>query len=187
MVEKTKKPEQDIIKQKLAAIDSVVKEAIRGGDCPGALVVVGQNGKVIYRKAFGQRALVPRALPMNVHTIFDMASVTKVVATTTAVMQLVEQGKIVLSAPVSEYWPEFKANGKEGISVQELMTHYSGLPPDLELKPEWSGYGTAMKMIAETKLINPPGTRFVYSDINFETLGELVHRVSGQPLGVYCS
>ncbi len=185
-VQKTKKPEQDLIKQKLAAIDSVVKEAIGRGDCPGAVVVVGQNGKVIYRKAFGSRAVVPRPMPMSVRTIFDMASVTKVVATTTAVMQLVEQGKIVLSAPVSEYWPEFKTNGKESISVQELMTHYSGLPPDLELKPEWSGYGTAMKMIAEIKLINPPGTRFVYSDINFETLGELVHRVSGQPLDVYC-
>jgi uncharacterized protein YbbC (DUF1343 family) len=186
-VEKPRKPEEDIIKQKLAAIDSVVKEAIRRGDCPGAVVVVGQNGKVVYRKAFGHRAVVPRELPMSVHTIFDVASVTKVVATTTAVMQLVEQGKIVLSAPVSEYWPEFKDNGKESVSVQELMTHYSGLPPDLELKPEWFGYGTAMKMIADTKLINPPGTRFVYSDINFETLGELVHRVSGQPLDVYCS
>ncbi|MGA2075549.1 MAG: serine hydrolase [Terriglobia bacterium] len=186
-VEKAKKPEEDIIKQKLAAIDPVVKEAIRRGDCPGAVVVVGQNGKVVYRKAFGHRAVVPRELPMNVHTIFDMASVTKVVATTTAIMQLVEQGKIVLSAPVSEYWPEFKDNGKESIRVQELMTHYSGLPPDLELKPEWFGYGTAMKMIADTKLINPPGTRFLYSDINFETLGELVHRVSGQPLDVYCS
>jgi len=186
-VEKAKKPEEDIIKQKLAAIDPVVKEAIRRGDCPGAVVVVGQNGKVVYRKAFGHRAVVPRELPMNVHTIFDMASVTKVVATTTAIMQLVEQGKIVLSAPVSEYWPEFKDNGKESIRVQELMTRYSGLPPDLELKPEWFGYGTAMKMIADTKLINPPGTRFLYSDINFETLGELVHRVSGQPLDVYCS
>jgi uncharacterized protein YbbC (DUF1343 family)/CubicO group peptidase (beta-lactamase class C family) len=185
-VEKAKKQEEDIIKQKLAAIDPVVKEAIRRGDCPGAVVVVGQNGKVVYRKAFGHRALVPRELPMNVRTIFDMASVTKVVATTTAIMQLVEQGKIILSAHVSEYWPEFQANGKESISVRELMTHYSGLPPDLELQPEWSGYDTAMKMIVDTKLQNPPGTRFVYSDINFETLGELVRRVSGQSLDVYC-
>jgi uncharacterized protein YbbC (DUF1343 family)/CubicO group peptidase (beta-lactamase class C family) len=150
------------------------------------VVVVGQNGKVVYRKAFGHRALVPRELPMNLHTIFDMASVTKVVATTTAIMQLVEQGKIVLSAHVSDYWPEFQANGKEAISVRELMTHYSGLPPDLELKPEWSGNDTAMKMIVETKPMAPPGARFIYSDINFETLGELVRRVSGQPLDTYC-
>ena len=183
---KTKKPTEDLITRKLAAIDSVVKEAIRAGNCPGAVVVVGQNGKVVYRKAFGHRALVPRELPMNLHTIFDMASVTKVVATTTAIMQLVEQGKIVLSAHVSDYWPEFQANGKEAISVRELMTHYSGLPPDLELKPEWSGNDTAMKMIVETKPMAPPGARFVYSDINFETLGELVRRVSGQPLDTYC-
>jgi len=185
--QKTKNPAPDLIKQKLAAIDGVVKEAIRAGNCPGAVVVVGQNGKVVYRKAFGRRALVPRAQPMNVRTIFDMASVTKVVATTTAIMQLVEQGKLVLSAHVSDYWPEFQANGKGAITIRELMTHYSGLPPDLELKPEWSGYDTAMKMIADEKLNDPPGTRFVYSDINFETLGELVRRVAVQPLDVYCS
>ena len=186
-VEKTKKPVVGLSAPKLAGIASVVTEGIRAGNCPGAVVVVGQNGKVIYRKAFGHRAVVPQELPMTVRTIFDLASLTKVVATTTAIMQLVEQGKIILSAPVSEYWPEFKANGKQSISVRELMTHYSGLPPDLELKPEWSGYETAMKMIVDVKPIVPPGTRFIYSDINFETLGELVRRVSGEPLDVYCS
>ena len=124
---------------------------------------------------------------MTVNTIFDMASLTKVIATTTAILQLVEQGKIVLSAPVADYWPEFKGNGKEHITVRELMTHYSGLPPDLELKPEWSGYETAMKMIVAEKPMVPPGTRFLYSDINYETLGELVRRVSGEPLEVYCA
>jgi uncharacterized protein YbbC (DUF1343 family)/CubicO group peptidase (beta-lactamase class C family) len=185
--QKTAKPEVGLARQKLAGIASVVQEAIRTGKCPGAVVVVGQNGRVIYRKAFGHRALVPKELPMTLGTIFDMASLTKVVATTTAIMQLVERGKIVLSGPVSDYWPEFKANGKEDITVRELMTHYSGLPPDLELKPEWSGYETAMKMIVDEKLIVPAGARFVYSDINFETLGELVSRVSGQPLDVYCA
>jgi uncharacterized protein YbbC (DUF1343 family)/CubicO group peptidase (beta-lactamase class C family) len=185
--QKTKKPEEGLSPQKLAAIDSVAKEAIRTGECPGAVVVVGKAGRVVYRKAFGHRALVPRELPMSVHTVFDMASLTKVVATTIAIMQLVEQGKIVLSAPVSDYWPEFKANGKEAITVRELMTHYSGLPPDLELKPEWSGYETAMKMIVDVRPIVPPGTRFNYSDINFESLGELVRRVSGKPLEIYCS
>jgi uncharacterized protein YbbC (DUF1343 family)/CubicO group peptidase (beta-lactamase class C family) len=186
-VQVTARPEVGLTEEKLAAIASVAEEAIRTGKCPGAVVVVGHNGRVIYRKAFGHRALVPEELPMTVHTIFDVASLTKVVATTTAIMQLVEQGKIALSAPVTDYWPEFKANGKEAISVRELMTHYSGLPPDLDLKPDWSGYETAMKMIVGEKLIVPPGTRFVYSDINFETLGELVRRVSGEPLDVYCS
>jgi len=124
---------------------------------------------------------------MRVDTVFDMASLTKVIATTTAIMQLVEQGKILLSAPIADYWPEFKANGKEQITVRELLTHYSGLRPDLDLEPTWSGYETAMSMIVAEKPIVPPGTRFVYSDINFETLGELVRRVSGQPLDAYCA
>ena len=183
----TTRPEVGLTAEKLAAIASVAEEAIRTRKCPGAVVVIGHEGRVIYRQAFGHRALVPKELPMTVDTIFDVASLTKVVATTTAIMQLVEQGKIVLSAPVADYWPEFKANGKDDITVRELMTHYSGLPPDLGLKPDWSGYETAMKMIVSEKPMVPPGTRFVYSDINFETLGELVRLVSGEPLDVYCS
>lgn len=171
----------------LAPIAAVVEEAISKGKCPGAVVLVGHEGRVVYRKAFGHRAVVPEKLPMTVDTIFDLASLTKVIATTTAVMQLVEQGKIRLEDPVAEYWPEFKANGKEHITVRELLTHYSGLRPDLDLKPEWSGYETALKMIIAEKPIAPPGTRFIYSDINFETLGELVRRVSGTPLDVYCA
>ena len=172
--------------QRLAGIASLVEAAIRANSARGG-GGDGTDGKVVYRKAFGERSLVPERRPMTVDTIFDMASLTKVIATTTAVMQLVEQGKIVLSAPVSEYWPEFKENGKEAITVRELMTHYSGLPPDLDLKPEWSGYDTAMRMIVAVKPMAPPGTRFIYSDINFETLGELVRRVSGQTLDVYCA
>ncbi len=171
---------------KLASIAPVVAEAVREGKCPGAVVVVGHNGHVVYRQAFGYRALVPRKLRMTPTTIFDLASLSKVVATTPAVMQLFEQGKIRLEDPVADYWPEFAANGKDQVTVQELLTHFSGLPPDLELKPEWSGYETAMKMIVADSLIVPPGTRFIYSDINFETLGELVHRISKQPLDVYC-
>jgi CubicO group peptidase (beta-lactamase class C family) len=107
-VQVTARPEVGLTKEKLAAIASVAEEAIRTGKCPGAVVVIGHEGRVIYRKAFGHRALVPEELPMTVDTIFDVASLTKVVATTTAIMQLVEQGKIVLSAPVTDYWPEFK-------------------------------------------------------------------------------
>jgi uncharacterized protein YbbC (DUF1343 family)/CubicO group peptidase (beta-lactamase class C family) len=171
---------------RLAGIRPVVEQAIREGKCPGAVVVIGHEGRVVYRESFGERVLVPEKLPMTIDTIFDMASLTKVIATTTAVMQLVEQGKILLSAPVADYWPEFRANDKEHITIRELLTHYSGLRPDLDLKPEWSGYETALKMIEAEKPILPPGTGFVYSDINFEILGEVVHRVSGEPLDVYC-
>ena len=181
----TAAPVDNLSEERLAAIAPLVEAAIRAKQCPGAVVEIGHQGSVIYRQAWGERSLVPDRRPMTVDTIFDMASLTKVIATTTAVMQLEEQGKILLSSPVSDYWPEFKDNGKELITVRELMTHYSGLAPDLDLKPQWSGYDTAMKMIVAEKPIVPPGTRFIYSDINFETLGELVRRVSGQTLDAY--
>ncbi len=177
----------DLTEQQLAPIAPLAEQAIREGKCPGAVVLISHQGKVVYQKAFGERSLVPIHRPMTLDTIFDMASLTKVIATTTALMQLVEQGKIVLTAPVAEYWPDFRANGKDRITIRELMTHYSGLPPDLDLEPPWSGYDTAMKMIVAVKPIVPPGTRFIYSDINYETLGEIVRRVSGEPLDVYCA
>ena len=177
----------DLNEQRLEGIAPLVEAAVQANKIPGAVVLIGHEGQVVYRKAFGERSLVPERRPMAVDTIFDMASMTKVVATTTAVMQLVEQGKIVLSAPVSEYWPEFKQNGKELVTIRELMTHYSGLPPDLPLKPVWTGYDTAMQMIIAAQLDAPPGTRYIYSDVNFETLGEIVRRVSGETLDVYCA
>ena len=173
--------------RQLASIAPVINQAIQEGKCPGAVVLIGHDGRVVYRRAFGQRALIPRRMPMKVDTLFDMASLTKVIATNTAAMQLFEQGKIRLDDPVSVYWPEFAANGKDSITIRELMTHYSGLPPDLPLDPAWSGYDTAMKLIVATSPIDPPGTRFRYSDINYETLGEIVRRVSGEPLNVYCA
>ena len=177
----------DLDAKRLEGIASLVQAAIRAKKIPGAVVVIGHDGQVVYRRAFGEKSLVPERHAMAVDTIFDLASMTKVVATTTAVMQLVEEGKIVLSAPASDYWPEFKQNGKEQVTILELMTHYSGLPPDLELKPAWTGYDTAMQMIVAAKLDVEPGTRYIYSDINFETLGEIVRRVSGEPLDVYCA
>jgi len=150
-------------------------------------VVVGHEGKIVYRRAFGNRAVDLAPAPMTADTIFDLASLTKVVATAPAIMQLVEQGRIRLRDPVSKYWPEFASRGKDPITVEELLTHYSGLRPDLDLKPGWSGYDTAMRMILNEKPIVEPGTRFIYSDINFEVLGELVHRVSGVTLDEYCA
>lgn len=178
---------QGSAQQKLDSIGPVVEEAIRAGKCPGAVVLIGHAGKVEYRRAFGSRSLVPKKMLMTTDTIFDLASLTKVIATTTAVMQLVEEGKIRLEDPVSVYWPEFKANGKDEITIRELMTHFSGLRGDLTLEPEWSGYETAMQKIIAEKPIAAPGTRFIYSDINYETLGEIVHRISGQTLDVYCA
>ena len=172
---------------KLDAVAPAIEQAIREGKTPGAVVLIGHNGEVVYRQAFGNRAIVPEELPMGGDTIFDLASLTKVIATTPAIMQLLEQGKLRLEDPVAKYWPEFGSNGKDEITVRELMTHYSGLPPDLELKPAWSGYDTAMRRIEQTAPIVPPGTRFIYSDVNYETLGELVRRLSGQKLDDYAA
>ena len=170
----------------LRQLPGEVEKAMQQGKLPGAVILVGHDGRIVYERAVGYRRLVPRKLPARMDTIYDMASCTKVVATTTAIMQLFQEGKIRLDDPVSEYWPAFALNGKQDITIRELMTHYSGLPPDLDLSYDWSGYDTAMQMIVDTAPILPPGTRFLYSDINYETLGELVHRISGEPLNVYC-
>ena len=167
-------------------LDAIVEHAIQEGQVPGAVLLVWHNGEVVYRKAFGHRSLEPRRAPMTSDTIFDIASLTKVVATTTAVMQLVEQGKIRLNDPVGRYIPEFAQNGKQDVTVRELMTHYSGLPKDLDLVAPWQGRETGYCMAFASPLENPPGARFLYSDINFITLGALVERVSGLPLEEYC-
>ncbi len=173
--------------EQLAPIQDIVEKEIQAGNIPGAVVLIGTPEKILYRRAFGNRALEPKHLPMTVDTIFDLASLTKAVATTTAIMQLVEKRKINPDASVYRYWPAFKARGKKQIRVRDLLTHYSGLGADLKLKPKWSGYKTAMRMIVREKPLSPPGEFFNYSDINFAVLGELVRRVSGLPLNVYCA
>ncbi len=119
---------------RLQAADAVIERAIQDGKIPGAVLIVGHDGRVIYRKAYGSRSLEPRREPMTVNTIFDLASLTKVIVTTTAVMQLVEQGKVRLNDPVAKYLPEFAQNGKQDITVRQLLTHFSGLEPEPEPK-----------------------------------------------------
>jgi len=172
---------------RLNAVDAVIQQAISDGNIPGAVLVVGHNGSVIYRKAYGSRALEPQREPMTLDTIFDLASLTKVIATTTAVMQLVEQGKLRMNDPVAKYLPEFAQNGKDDITIRQLLTHYSGLEPDLDLKTPWEGKETAYRMAFAETLQNPPGSVFVYSDINFIMLGALVERASGETLDAYCA
>lgn len=173
--------------KELTAIAGIVEKAIRSGKIPGAVVLIGNQGKIIYRRAFGYQSIRPKRLPMRTDTIFDLGSLTKVIATTTAVMQLVEKGNLRIEDRVEEQWPEFKVNGKEEITVCQLLTHYSGLRPSLEVSPKWAGYDAALKMITGEKPFSPPGTRFIYSDLNFIILGELVRRISGQSLDVYCA
>jgi uncharacterized protein YbbC (DUF1343 family)/CubicO group peptidase (beta-lactamase class C family) len=175
----------DLNEVQLLPIAEVVEEALRAGQLPGAVVLVGNQGKVVYRRAFGDQALVPQRLRMEPDTIFDLASLTKVVATTTAVMQLVERGKLRIDDPVTTYWPEFKGNGKERITVRHLLTHYSGLR-DINNSQKRPAYDATLKSIASGKPISAPGTRFQYSDVNFIILGEIIQRISGRPLDAYC-
>jgi uncharacterized protein YbbC (DUF1343 family)/CubicO group peptidase (beta-lactamase class C family) len=172
---------------RLGVLDSIVQDAISDGEIPGAVVLVAHDGQVVYRKAFGHRALEPRREAMTVDTIFDLASLTKVVATTTAVMQQVERGKVRLNDPVAKYLPEFAQNGKEDITVRELLTHFSGMPDDLDLKQSWEGRDTALRMAYELKPLFAPGSRFFYSDVNFIVLGALLERVAEMPLDKYCA
>ncbi len=172
---------------RLDVLDPIVHEAIRAGQIPGAVLLVWHDGQVMYRKAFGNRSLEPRREPMTVDTIFDIASLTKVVATTTAVMQLVQRGKVRLNDPVAKYIPEFAQNGKEEVTVRDLLTHYSGLREDLDLTQPWEGRDVALHMAYDEKPVFPPGSRFLYSDTNFITLGALVERVAGTSLDAYCA
>jgi uncharacterized protein YbbC (DUF1343 family)/CubicO group peptidase (beta-lactamase class C family) len=169
-----------------ARIDAVARQEIASGGFPGAVILVGHQGKIVYRKAFGFRSITPRREPMTENTIFDLASLTKVVATTTAMMQLVDAGLVNLDAPVWKYWPEFKSNGKSQITVRQLMTHTSGLRPDVNPQAHWMGYEGAIAAIAQDHPVRPPGCGFQYSDANFISVGEIVHRVSRMPLDVYC-
>ena len=168
-----------------AVLDPVMEKAVADGNMPGGVLLVGHNGHVVYRKAFGMRSLEPTREAMTPDTIFDMASLTKCVATTTSMMQLIEEGKVRLNDPVSAFLPEFAQNGKQDITIRELMTHYSGLAPDLDLAAPWSGREAAFHMAMEQRPQNPPGTKFVYSDINFELLGFIVEKVSGMALNEY--
>jgi uncharacterized protein YbbC (DUF1343 family)/CubicO group peptidase (beta-lactamase class C family) len=168
-----------------ANIDEIMNTAIAHGAIPGGVVLIGHNGKVVYRKAYGQRSLEPGKEAMTADTIFDLASLTKCIATTTSVMKLVQEGKVRLNDPVAAYLPEFAKNGKKDITVRELLTHFSGLPEDLDLKTAWKGRDVAYQMAMDSKPVFPPGSRFLYSDINFETLGFLVEKVSGMSLNDY--
>jgi uncharacterized protein YbbC (DUF1343 family)/CubicO group peptidase (beta-lactamase class C family) len=170
---------------RLAAVDAIIEQAIADGNIPGAVLIIGHNGKVVYRKAYGSRALEPKREPMTLDTVFDLASLTKVIATTTAVMQLVELGKVRLNDPVAKYLPDFAQNSKDDVTVRQLLTHYSGFEPDLDLKTPWEGKEIAYHMAFAETLQNPPGSAFVYSDINFITLGALVEKVSGESLDQY--
>ncbi|HEY6412060.1 MAG TPA: sodium/solute symporter, partial [Edaphobacter sp.] len=170
-------------------ISTLINQAIAAKKLPGAVVLIGHNDKVIFKQAYGNRAVEPTVEPMTEDTIFDMASLTKCLATATAIMQLYETGKFQFDDPVAKYLPAFAANGKENVTIRELLTHYSGLPADVDLKDPWGlaapDKAEGIRRAMESPLESKPGTTFKYSDINFITLGALVEKLSGEELDVY--
>ena len=169
----------------LRNIDAAVEESIREGELPGAVVLVSRYGKTAYLKAFGNRALKPEREPMTIDTIFDIASMTKVVATTPAIMQLVDNGRVRLGDPVKRYLPKFTGGGKDDVTVGQLLTHYSGLRPGFGEGKEWVGYETTLNEIWKERITGKPGRSFAYSDLNFIVLAEIVRVVSGKGIDVY--
>ena len=170
---------------RLKQLDALIHDAIAARELPGAVVVVGRGDRVVFQKAWGDRALVPGRETMTLDTIFDLASLTKVIATTSAVMMLVEDGRVRLVDPIAKYIPEFGRYGKDRVTIRDLLTHMSGLRPDVDVSDAWVGYDQAIRLAAEEVLTAPPGRRFVYSDINYFLLADVVARVSGQPFDAF--
>ena len=162
-----------------AKLDATIQTAIDEKRIPGAVLLIGHEGTIAYRKAYGKRSLVPGVEDMTLDTIFDCASLTKVVATTSCMMRLYEQKKFAFDDPITKYIPEFKASTSI-ITIRDLMIHFSGLKPDVLLKPAWSGYDKGIELACTFPASGKPGVKHVYSDINFLLLGEMIHRLSGK-------
>ena len=176
---------QKSLTAKLLALDVIMQDAIEHDQIPGGVLLVSHRGQVIYRKALGERALIPQRENLTVGTIFDLASLTKLFATTPSIMRLLEEGKIRLNDPLVKYMPEFAPNGKDQITIRMLLTHMSGLAPDPPLSAALGGEDALIEEIDNETPMAPPGDRFIYSDTNFILLGELVKRVTGERLDKY--
>ena len=164
----------------LARIDQIVAQGIAEKKMPGCVVCIGRRGKIVLLKAYGNKQVQPGEVPMATDSVFDMASITKPVATATSVMLLVERGQLKLGDKVAELIPEFAANDKSGITIHDLLIHQSGLLPDNPVSDYEQGAEEALKKICELKLQAPTGTKFIYSDVNYILLGEIIRRTSGQ-------
>lgn len=170
----------EIDRTRLRQIGPLIEAAMQAGRLPGAVVLVGHHGEIVYERAFGARSVDGSVDPMTLDTVFDLASLTKAVATTTSVMVLLEDGRLRLRDPVVTHIPEFAIHGKERITVAHLLTHVSGLRPDLPLEEVFEGAGVAIARTANEIPESAAGERFIYSDLNFMLLAEIVRRVTGQ-------
>jgi CubicO group peptidase (beta-lactamase class C family) len=165
---------------RLSKIDVAVAEGLRREWMPGCVVMVGHQGKIVFHKAYGNKQVQPETIAMTTDTVFDMASITKPIATATSVMKLVELGKINIDETVAHYIPEFAANGKDEITVRQLLIHQGGLLPDNALSDYNDGVAKAIERIYALGTRVEPGTTFMYTDVGFIVLAKLVERVSGK-------
>jgi len=170
---------------KLAEIDGVAAEEIEKGAFPGCVIAIGRHGKLVLLKAYGHRQIEPQTVPMTTDTMFDLASVTKPVATATSVMVLVEEGKVRLDDPVAKHVPEFGQNGKQEITVFQLLTHQGGLVADNPIADYRDGPQRAWERIFALEPVVEPGSKFLYTDVGYAVLGEMVRRVSGDDLDAF--
>lgn len=167
------------------AAEKAILAAVAAHEIPGAVLVAGRSGGVVYRKALGNRAVEPAAEAMTEDTIFDLASLTKSLAAASSIMKLVEQGKIELAAPAARYIPEFGRAGKDKITVEQLLLHRAGLIPDNPLSDFNEGGEAGWRKICAAPAAHPPGERFIYSDVGYIALGKIVHAVSGAGVDVF--
>jgi uncharacterized protein YbbC (DUF1343 family)/CubicO group peptidase (beta-lactamase class C family) len=181
----TKPEDVGMSAERLDRIDGAVKAAVERGDLPGAVVLVLHRDKVVFRRAYGLRSKKPAEVPMTDDTVFDLASLTKPIATATSVMLLVEQGKLRISDPVAQHLPAFAAKGKDKITIEQLLLHTSGLIADNPVADYKDGRDKAIQRICDLEPTQSPGTKFVYSDVNFIVLGEIVAKLSGKPLAEF--
>lgn len=166
--------------ERLEVIDEIVREGLSQSKMPGCVVVVGRSSGIVLKRAWGFRQTVPAQVPMTVDTVFDLASLTKPIATATSIMLLASRGLLDVESPVSRYWPEFAQNGKERVSIRHLLTHTSGLIADNSINDYAGTPEESLQKIAALKLTADPGTEFIYSDVGFIVLGHLVQRISGE-------
>lgn len=165
----------------LAELDRAILDNIAARKLPGAVFHLEREGAV-HERAYGSHTYEPGAAPVTPETVFDAASLTKVLATAPSVLLLAEEGRIDLEAPLARYFPECANGGKDAITVRQLLTHSSGLPAGLPAKPAWEGREAAHTLACAQKVTHAPGTFFRYSDINYILLGRLVEQVAGMPL-----
>ncbi|HYV36319.1 MAG TPA: serine hydrolase, partial [Gemmataceae bacterium] len=166
----------------LAKIDTAVKEALSRGDAPGVVVVVVHRGAVVFRKAYGNHTVEPGKIGMLPEIVFDLASLTKPIATATAIMVLIDQGKLKVTDKISQHLPAFRRKETENITIEQLLLHTSGFIADNPLADYQAGVETAWKKLSALKPVSEPGSKFTYSDVNYILLGKVVEAISAKTL-----